>query len=554
MIVRPVRRVRRVRRVEPAILLSHLLSLPIKEEIMVSPISVVPAPQQVELRDGEFILPGDAVIACRGGAAALQVGELLAEFLRPSTGFTLPVIAADQGTIVLVQTADPVADDAGFLPEAYTLDVSRSGVKIEAPSAAGLARAIQTLRQLFPAAILATTPQSATWTAPAVHINDWPRLRWRGLHLDVSRHFFTVNEVCRFIDLLALHRYNVCHLHLTDDQGWRIEIKRYPKLTEIGSKRSCTLIGNEGQRPRRYDDQSYGGFFTQDDIRQIVAFASRRHVLLVPEIDMPGHMQAAVTAYPELGNTGQNIAVRCHWGISNHILNIEDATIRFMQNVLDEVMDLFPGKFIHIGGDEAHNLEWSESHRVQQRMRELGLANEAAVQSWFIRQMDAHITAAGRRLIGWDEILEGGLADNAAVMSWRGEQGGLTAAAAGHDVVMTPSQWVYFDHYQAEPKAEEPPAIGGMTPLDRVYAYEPIPEAMPEQQHHHVLGAQAQLWTEYIATMSQLEYMTYPRASALAEVLWLEKHARSYRDFHANRLPQHRLRLQALAVNAHPRP
>jgi len=519
---------------------------------MTNPISIIPQPQLLRRQTGLFVLKSKSTITWQGEGAG-EVAGLLAEYLRPATGFKLPVEERDGGTIHLRASGIAVPDEAGFVDEQYYLTVSESGVRLEAVTATGLARGIQSLRQLFPAAIFAASVRDVTWVLPAVEVEDRPRFRWRGQHLDVSRHFFSVAEVCRFIDLLALHRLNICHLHLTDDQGWRIEIKKYPRLTEIGSRRDSTLVGHHLSRPRRYDATPYGGYYTQDDIRKIVAFAARRQITLVPEIDMPGHMVAAIAAYPELGNLQTPVRVRCHWGISHNVLNVEAATVVFMQDVLSEVLALFPGRFIHIGGDEAPKDEWSESRRAQERMAELNLGNEAELQSWFIRQMNSHIRAAGRRLIGWDEILEGGLAEGSAVMSWRGEAGGLAAAEQGHDVVMAPERWVYFDHYQAEPVREEPLAIGGMNPPDRVYAYDPIPVGMKPDHRHHVLGSQGQLWTEYMATLDHVEYMGFPRICALAEVLWLEKDKQNYAHFLA-RLHTHRDRLSALGVRAHPRP
>ena len=526
-------------------------------------ISTVPRPSRVDVHDGHFTITPGTRIRCTG-ADAFAVGDLLAEYLRPPTGYELPVVAYQErgdvgdtdgegGEILLRQSGSPLPDEAGFVPERHTCRVTSEGVVLEAESAAGLARGVQTLRQLLPPTVFSSTVQQGQWTVACMYIEDAPRFRWRGLHLDVSRHFFTAEEVCRFIELLALHRMNVCHLHLTDDQGWRMPIERYPRLTEIGSRRAATVVGHSRRRPRRYDDTPHAGFYTKDEIRHIVEFASRRHVIVVPEIDMPGHMQAAIAAYPELGNTDATIEPRCHWGISQHVLNMEESTVRFMQGVLEEVIELFPSRFVHVGGDEAPRHEWQESRSAQRRMGELGLTHEDQLQSWFIGRMDEYLAEHGRRLIGWDEILEGGLASGATVMSWRGEKGGLEAAELGHDVVMAPKQWVYFDYYQAEPIAEEPLAIGGMTPTDRVYAYEPVPEAMPPEQHPHILGAQGQLWSEYIADLRKLEYMTYPRACALAEVLWLEPDQKRFSDFH-QRLTHHRDRLRVLEVNAHPRP
>lgn len=516
-------------------------------------ITIIPRPQFIDVGSGQLCLNREAAITCCG-EGALAVGQLLAEYVRPATGFSFPVIErSNRGTIHLEATGVASPDRAGFVDESYTLTVNESDVCLKAKNATGLARGIHSLRQLLPAAIMADTIQEAEWVLPEVVIEDTPRFRWRGQHLDVCRYFFSVEEVCKFIDLLALHRLNICHLHLTEDQGWRIEIKKYPRLTEIGSLRESTLIGHERERPRRYDKTPYGGYYSQEDIKRIVAFASRRHITLVPEIDMPGHMVAAITAYPELGNFETRTRVRCHWGISQNVLNVEESTVQFMKNVLTEVMELFPSRFIHIGGDEAPKFEWSESPRAQKRMAELGLKNEKELQSWFIRQMNEHITQAGRRLVGWDEILQGGLAEGATVMSWRGEEGGIEAANKGHDVVMAPQQRTYFDYYQSEPKEEEPLAIGGMTTIDLVYAHEPVPQEIPEKNRHHVLGGQGQLWTEYMPTMDQVEYMGFPRICALSEVLWLETEHKDFPDF-LNRLKSHRDRLGNLQVNAHSRP
>ena len=512
-------------------------------------IALIPAPQRLERRPGRLVLSLASTITWRGEKAS-EVAELLAEYLRPATGFPFLVREGNGGTLHLEAAGAGMPDAAGFVDEQYALHVDGVAARLTASNATGLARGIQTLRQLLPAEIFSHAVQGGIWELPAVEIEDAPRFRWRGQHLDVCRHFFSVQEVCKFIDLLALHRLNICHLHLTEDQGWRIEIQKYPRLTEIGSVREKTLIGHERDRPRRYDGQGYGGFYTQADIRALVAFAARRHITLVPEIDMPGHMVAALTAYPALGNFKTEHRVRCHWGISQSVLNVEETTVAFMKDVLTEVMDLFPGRFIHIGGDEAPKFEWSESERAQQRMAELGLTNEHELQSWFIRQMSGHIQAAGRQLIGWNEILEGGLAEGAAVMSWQGEKGGLAAAALGHDVVMAPNQWVYFDYYQAEPRDQEPLAIGGYTPLEKVYSYEPVPVALPVDQQHHILGAQGQLWTEYMPTMAQVEYMGFPRICALAENLWLNADRKNFEDFRA-RLTTHQQRLALLGVRAH---
>ncbi|MEI8196742.1 MAG: family 20 glycosylhydrolase, partial [Phycisphaerae bacterium] len=387
---------------------------------------------------------------------------------------------------------------------------------------------------------------------PGMIIDDYPRFAWRGLMLDVSRHFFTAEQVCRFLDLMALHKFNIFHWHLTDDQGWRLPVERYPRLTEIGAWRTDTLIGHNETRPRHYDQKRYGGHYTRQDIQRVVAHAASLHLTVVPEIDMPGHMQAAIAAYPELGNDMGPVAVRCHWGISHHILNPQESTVQFMQNVLREVMELFPGKFIHVGGDEAHKHEWTESRAAQQRMIELGLKNEAEMQSWFIGRMAKFLAEQGRHLIGWDEILEGGLPPGCAVMSWRGVEGGVKAAGANCDVVMTPQSHTYFDYYQAGPE-NQPLAIGGMTTVEKVYCFDPIPSGLAAEHHHHVLGGQGQLWSEYIGDMDYLEYMAFPRACALAETLWSQAASRDWNGF-LTRLHQHRWLLDRYQVRYGPIP
>jgi hexosaminidase len=393
-------------------------------------------------------------------------------------------------------------------------------------------------------------PESVNWNIRSVEIEDYPRFGWRGAMLDVARHFMPKEFVLKFIDLIALHKLNVLHLHLTDDQGWRLEIKRYPRLTEVGAWRKETLVGKyqRDAAAETYDGKPHGGFYTQADVREIVAYANARGVHIVPEIEMPGHGQAAIAAYPELGNTGQQLPVRTRWGICENVFNVEESTIQFLQNVLAEVLDLFPSPFIHIGGDEAPKTQWKASPAAQTRMRELGLQNEDELQSYFVRRMDAFLNSRGRRLVGWDEILEGGLAPNATVMSWRGEDGGIVAAKAGHDVVMAPNRHTYLDYYQSEDRTTEPLAIGGYIPLAKVYDYEPIPAALSAEEAQHVLGAQGQLWTEYMPTPKQVEYMAFPRLCALAEVLWTPAAAKEYAGFMA-RLPTHLQRLRILDVN-----
>ncbi|MBB6479527.1 beta-N-acetylhexosaminidase [Spirochaeta isovalerica] len=510
-------------------------------------INLIPEVSEIKTNDSIFTLKKETRIAVSSGEI-MNKGHLLRNYLTGPTGYPLPLSVGKEGDLLLILEGKPdmSPDEPG--DERYSISVTGKSCILKAPTPAGLARAIQTFRQLLGPEIFSQeeTPL-AKWEIPGCEISDYPRFGWRGMHLDVCRHFFSKEEVMRFIDLIALHRFNRFHFHLTEDQGWRIEIKKYPKLTEVGAWRDSTLIGHAQDRPRRYDDIKYGGFYTQEDIKEIVAYATIREITIVPEIDMPGHMQAAIAAYPELGCTDQTLKSLCHWGICEHILNVEESTINFMKDVLDEVMSLFPGKYIHIGGDEALKYEWEEQRRIQDRMAELGLKGEMELQSWFIRQMAEHIQSKGREVIGWDEILEGGLADGAAVMSWRGEKGGIEAAELGHKVVMAPEEYVYFDHYQGD-KDKEPLAIHGLTTVEKVYSYDVLPKELPADKKHLIMGSQGQLWSEYIPDFRHLEYMAFPRVCALAEVLWTSGKKRDFSSFQ-KRLEIHKKRLDKLEVN-----
>ena len=513
--------------------------------------SLIPRPVSVTTQAGRFTLgPRTVIWADR---ASGSVARQLAGYLEPATGFTLRVqIGGAVPPAAIALRRDAALARLGA--EGYSLTVRPSGVVARAPEAAGLFYAVQTIRQLLPANIMRDAPVSdGDWSMPAVTIEDRPRFGWRGAHLDSGRHFMPKEFVKKYIDLLALHKLNTFHWHLTDDQGWRIEIKQYPKLTSVGSCRKETIVGRQPreQAQWRFDATPHCGFYTQDDAREIVAYARARYVNVVPEIEMPGHAVAAIAAYPELGVTGEPMQVATRWGIFSDILNAEPATIAFMQNVLTEVMQIFPGRYIHVGGDEADKAKWKTSPRIQARIKELGAGDEHGLQSWFIRQMDAFLASKGRRLIGWDEILEGGLAENAVVMSWRGLEGGIAAARAGHDVVMTPTSHTYLDYYQSKDQAHEPLAIGGFLPLETVYSYEPVPAQLESQFAKHVLGAQVQVWTEYMPDPKHVEYMAFPRLTALAEVVWSRKEGKDYADF-LKRLGAHVQRLQALDVNFRP--
>jgi hexosaminidase len=512
-----------------------------------STFAIVPRPVHVTPRGGgSFTLTASTVITT--DAASRALGGQLADYLFPATGFRLVVAAVGAGRTISIRLDSTLA---ALGDEGYRLDVSSTRVTIRARRPAGAFYGIQTLRQLLPPAIFRQAKVTGTpWTIPAVSIEDYPRFSWRGMHLDVGRHFMPKEFVKKYIDLLALHKLNRFHWHLTEDQGWRMEIKQYPRLTAVGAWRRQTIIGkpDNDSTKWRFDGQPHGGFYTQDDVREIVAYAQARFITIVPEIEMPGHSQAAIAAYPELGNRADTLAPWTSWGVDENILNPGEPTIRFYQNVLTEVMSLFPGPWIHIGGDEAPKQQWKASALAQARMRELGLKTEDELQSYFTRRMDEFLTAHGRRLVGWDEILEGGLAPNAVVMSWRGEDGGIAAARAGHDVVMAPGSHTYFDHYQSADTTTEPFAIGGFLPLDTVYSYEPVPAALSDVEARHVLGSQGQVWTEYIPDAKHVEYMAFPRACALAEVLWTPKAERNFTDF-TTRLATHLDRLRVLDVN-----
>jgi hexosaminidase len=509
--------------------------------------SIIPKPVRMTFTKGFFTLSPDTVIVAAGPAQGL--GQQLAARLAPATGTHFQVACASSSASQITIDVDPHLSQFGR--EGYTLNVTAESVVIQSAAPAGAFYAIQSLLQLLPPAIFrAAEVANTAWVVPCVQVEDRPRFAWRGMMLDCGRFFMPKEFVKKVIDLLALHKMNVLHWHLTEDQGWRIEIKKYPQLTEVGGWRNQTIVGHLDRtvlKPR-FDKRPHGGFYSQDDIREIVAYAEDRFVTVVPEIEMPGHSQAAISAYPQLGNLDQPLEVSMLWGVHENIYNPKESTIMFLQDVLEEVLALFPSQYIHVGGDEAPKKQWRESADAQARMHELGLKDEDELQSWFIRRMDSFLNQKGRRLIGWDEILEGGLASNATVMSWRGEDGGIAAARAGHDVVMTPNHSTYFDYYQSTRIRKEPLGIGGYLPLKKVYNYEPVPAALNSDEAHHVLGGQCNLWTEYIPTPKLAEYMLFPRACALAEVLWTPAAQKNYPDF-TKRLKLHLERLQVLDVN-----
>ncbi|MFD6548171.1 beta-N-acetylhexosaminidase [Streptomyces sp. NPDC058398] len=516
---------------------------------------LIPAPLVVDgAAHGRFALDADTVLWAAPGTDT--TARWLGSTLGAALGLPLRPGPRDATRAVRLLLDDTLG------PEAYRLAVGDDGVEIRGGDAAGVFWGAQTLRQLLGPDAFRRAPVHPRTAYEIEHgtIEDAPRFRWRGLMLDVARHFMPKEGVLRYLDLLAAHKLNVFHFHLTDDQGWRVQINRYPKLTEIGSWRARTKFGHRASP--LWDEKPHGGFYTQDDIREIVAYAAERHIAVVPEIDIPGHSQAAIAAYPELGNTDvidtTSLTVWDTWGVSKNVLAPTDNTLRFYEGVFEELLDLFPADparfpefsgFFHIGGDECAKDQWKESATAQARIKELGLADEDALQAWFIRHFDNWLSARGRRLIGWDEILEGGLAPGAAVSSWRGYQGGVTAARAGHDVVMCPEQHVYLDYRQAAGE-DEPVPIAYVRTLEDVYRFEPVPPQLTEAEARHVLGTQANLWTEVLEDHTRVDYQAFPRLAAFAEVAWSRLPAPGERDFAGfeRRMNDHYGRLDALGV------
>jgi hexosaminidase len=525
-----------------ALIVALTLSIPghavPQKRVSVGP-SIIPNPVRIDVGTGTFHLSEKTRIFIDSESTeAREVGEYLAGRLRRPTGYPLDTLIVN-GKIpsgsILLKTTDSLSK---LGHEGYRLTVSKGGVKVEACAPAGLFYGVQTLLQLLPAEVESETPPSSSdWPIPFLRIEDQPRFVWRGAHLDVGRHFYSKEFVKEYIDLLARYKINTFHWHLTEDQGWRIEIKKYPRLTEIGAWRRETMD----------DGTPHGGFYTQEDIREVVAHAKKRFITVVPEIELPGHCQAALAAYPELSCSGGPFKVGTEWGIIYDVYCAgNERTFEFLQDVLDEVIELFPGEYIHIGGDEVPKLRWQNCLKCQERIRAEGLKGEDELQSYFVKRIESYLSRKGKRLVGWDEILEGGLPPNATVMSWRGVEGGIAAAKSGHDVVMTPTSYCYFDYYQG--LFDEPRAIGGFLPIDKVYSFEPVPAELTEAEAGHVLGVQANIWTEYIETPEEVEYMLLPRMLALSEVAWSKKDLRSFPDF-SRRIVSHYDRLAEMGVN-----
>ena len=488
---------------------------------------VVPMPLEINTtQQASFLLKSGVTVYYPAGNEKMQRNaEFLASYVKAQTGIELQVQAGEGGKGGIVLQLGLANDN----PEAYQLKVDASQVVISSPSEAGVFYGIQTLRKAVDVA------EGSNVELPAVEIKDQPRFGYRGMMLDVGRHFFSMDEIKTYIDMMALHNINRFHWHLSEDQGWRIEIKKYPKLTEIGSMRKETVIGHNSGK---YDGKPYGGFYTQEQAKEIVAYAAERYITVIPEIDLPGHMQAALPAYPELGCTGGPYEVWTQWGVSDNVLCAgNDQTIQFIKDVLAEIVEIFPSEYIHVGGDECPKDKWKTCPKCQARIKALGLKSdnkhtkEERLQSYVIHEAEEFLNSKGRKMIGWDETLEGGLAPNATVMSWRGEAGGIEAAKQHHDVVMTPNTYLYFDYYQSKDTETEPMAIGGYLPMERVYSYEPMPKSLSPEEQKYIVGVQANLWTEYIPDFKQVQYMVLPRMAALCESQWCAPEKKNYEAF-----------------------
>jgi hexosaminidase len=513
---------------------------------------VIPRPTNVTEMTGQFAINANTVICYEQPAGSTQASDTakqLADLIGPATGFAIaPKADRPAGNfILLTQNSDR---DESLGDEGYELKVAADSISIRANTGAGLLYGVQTLRQLLPVEIEKREKAAdVAWNVPCVVVTDVPRYPWRGLMLDVSRHFADKGEVEHFLDLMALHKFNRFHWHLTDDQGWRIEIKKYPKLTEIGAWRDGIGFNLDPKRSTHYrEDGKYGGFYTQDEIREVVAYAAKLHIEVIPEIEMPGHATAAMAAYPEMSVGKKATTVTTQAGVMHQIYDpSNEQTFVFIDDVLSEVVQLFPAKYIHIGGDEVPKGPWKNDPACQAMIKSLGLKNEEELQSYFVKKVEKIVESKDRKLIGWDEILEGGLAPGATVMSWRGIGGGIQAAQEGHDVIMTPTSNCYLDYGQTRAK-NQPPTIGGYLPLKTVYSFEPTPKKLTADEAKHVLGGQGNIWTEYMPNMKQVELMAFPRACALAEVTWSPAQGKDYKDF-LHRLDGLKKRLSILGVN-----
>ena len=478
--------------------------------------AIIPIPEYQEVKKGSFVFSSGTHVT--GDSEVSIVINYFNTYV--TTNLNIKPNANNETNTITFLITNEIKND-----EEYHLSITENNIQIKSKTAKGAFYGVQTLLQLFP-----TKNDSKEISIQCLEIKDKPQFAYRGMHLDVARHMFPVSFIKKYIDVIASLKFNTFHWHLTEDQGWRIEIKKYPKLQEIASFRDETLIGHYNDQPQKFDGKRYGGYYTQEEIKEIVKYASERFVEIIPEIEMPGHSQAAIAAYPELGCTDDSVKVATKWGVFDEVYCPSETTFKFLEDVIDEVIELFPGKYIHIGGDETPKTNWKNSTFCQELIKEKNLKDEHGLQSYFIKRMEKYINSKGKQIIGWDEILEGGLAPNATVMSWRGTEGAVQAAKEHHNVILTPLSHCYFDYYQSE-NENEPLAIGGFLPLEKVYSFNPIPEELTQEESKYVLGAQGNIWTEYIKTPEKVEYMAFPRAVALAEVLWSPAEKRNYSDF-----------------------
>jgi len=511
------------------------------------PFSVIPAPASLTYLSGSFLFSNRTkiIVSPLNGQTRLSA-DLLALLVKNPTGYNLAVL---DGKKPVKGSVFMILDNSVKNDEGYNITVTPKEVTIHAKTAVGLFYAVQTIRQLLPVEVeKPVLANGLQLYVPACVIADEPRFAYRGMHLDVGRHLFPVASIKRYIDMLALHKMNTFHWHLTEDQGWRIEIKKYPRLTQIGAYRKETVLGQQKKTNNIFDGKPYGGFYTQDEVRDIVKYAGSKFITVIPEIEMPGHGIAALTSYPELSCTGGPFEVRKLWGVEDDVFCAgNEHVFTFLQDVLTEVMDLFPSKYIHIGGDLCHNKRWDKFTKCQKRMKDEGLKNEMELQSYFIRRIEKFVSSKGRNIIGWDEILEGGLAPGATVMSWRGEEGGIEAAKSGHNVIMTPGKYTYFCYYQSEKHDGQPLALGGYVPLELVYGYNPTPKVLSAQEQKHILGLQGCLWSEQIQTPEILEFMAFPRTFAIAETGWTPESKKNFESF-VSRLKVLNKRYDALGI------
>ena len=505
-----------------------------EEEKLTSDVLIIPQPSEQKINNGQFILNNST------GINYDENFKVSAEFLKSYI---------EEGSDISIEGSNQISfikDDA--LPdEGYTLEIFPNNINIKAKTDQGAFYAVQSLRQLLPPELENGTFKGNEIAIQCTTIKDEPEFTYRGMHLDVGRHMFSVDFIKKYIDVLAMLKMNTFHWHLTEDQGWRIEIKKYPKLQEVSAFRNETLIGHFSDQPHQFDGKTYGGFYTQEEVKEVVAYAQSRFVTVIPEIELPGHARAAIAAYPELSCTGKQVDVATKWGVFEEIYCPKEGTFTFLEDVLDEVLELFPSEYIHIGGDEAPKTRWKNCDHCQALIKKEGLKDEHELQSYFISRIEKYLNGKGRQIIGWDEILEGGLAPNATVMSWRGIVGAIEAAKQHHNVVMTPTSHCYFDYYQSE-NEDEPIAIGGFLPLEKVYSFNPIPEELNEEESKYVLGAQGNIWTEYMKTSKHVEYMAFPRIFAMSEVVWSKQENKNYANF-VKRVENFHNRLDALNIN-----